>query len=805
MLLKSLHRMLGLVVAASVGACAGTPVALPEVGSLATVPSFKLDRQAVIQRWARPDVWDWSTGRATTREADRLRAVNASHTESGKRRLMALSSLTNVSSVGYNGSASTGRITSAAAHHFGTDEAFWITDTGWLLKRNMTSGVVAAFKLKEANNTTNATDTFVGSAVGLSSDGARVYVTSKEGRFFAVKTSDGLNVTSSPLTLGGTSTSVTVAPPVYVDPLASFHDGTAETIYAMTQTGTLRRITYAAGAIAQRQTYSAAELGMVNSTTYTELCRTGPVVLGGRAVITTWHKHASNAGLDRGNVIYFNTGATGFTTATTAGSLVRKVGLASPVWAPPAIETDNDLVPRLAFVPSGYVVAMVDFATGDRAETVSLLVNQTTPTSGVLSTYDYGASGATDVEIAPETGGAVSIANDTTTVLPRSGSWLDTAQLYAAIGVQTSYKATTPVWAYIRYYVDEATHLTVGGTVRAVLNARVKLTATQSSNRNGNQNSPTPLAVRSFLVSPYLAGTTTPWTQTNITPTNRPPFSDGLAFNFANLNSHSGTELLPNAGNSFRKNDPYYWSAKGLVASGDEHYSFGFAQENLLTDYEDGSNGQPHQKATPVFSGGTGPGLVVTRSGEGLSNPTMSNAVTIDSFDKRIFAVNTNALYVIQYRSATYDGGASEWTTSAFSERRANFSDGAQTHYCLTQLGRTAGVTPITTTTIPKRYVDNVTAPLWTGSFVYVQDNHGVSNKSTVSRFSAGTAATGIGALAPGSAPTQLDFVDLTAAAADAKCGATHLTYSPAGRLFAGTWDTTTGSNNGRTWVLSLQ
>lgn len=753
-----------------------------------TAPAIAFDRQAVLAEMAHPATSDWSDSRLTSVEVDRLRIQpvaadkRRSEAKAMQRKLLALSSAYNASSDGFGGTASTGRISSAPAYSFWTDQGYWITEQGWLLRRTMSSGVTAAFRI-------SSTDTFVKTALTVSNDGLRVYVVSQQGRFYAFDTQTGANISGSPFAMGGTNGNVPNSSMAFIDPFASRDDGQIETVYAVTHTGTLNRFTVNAlkttPATAPTLTHTQAyALPTDNTAPYTELFRSSPVAIGGKIVLGTWRRHSTDPTLDNGRVLYYDTGLAGIPTSatqTTTGSLIRAVGMASPIWAAPAVEFNNSFVPVYAFAPTGYVVSMVDLATGDQAQSVPLLVNQTTPTSGSLANYNYGTSGVVTVTKNAVSGGGVSIADDTSLTLPLSGKWLDNGKFYAAKRYDGD--VATPIWAYTRFEVTNA-DVTVSGAQRAIIDAKVQLKCIESSNANGASN---PAPLRSFRVSNHLAGTSTLWDETNITPTNRPAFEDAASFTHSTLKAHESVELLPNAGNSFTKNSNYNWSAKGLVTAPGQFYSFGFAHDDLPYVNTASNNGQPFKASTPQFDGGTNPRLILTLSGQGLETSTMSTPVTIDSLNKRIYAVNTNALYSMSYASATYDGLAEPFVSESLSERKTSFSDVNATYFSLTALGRNTSAGPVSNSV----YVANMTAPLFTGTNIYVQDHHGGANATTVNRFT------------PGLPATLAESFSLTGASADAKRGTPYMSYDYVGsKLYLGSYDPGS-TTNGRVWVLN--
>lgn len=330
--------------------------------------------------------------------------------------------------------------------------------------------------------------------------------------------------------------------------------------------------------------------------------------------------------------------------------------------------------------------------------------------------------------------------------------------------------------------------LVVGGTERAIIDAKVELRCNSSSNSNGNLN-PAPDPLRSFVVNNNLS-TGAAWTDANMTPANRPPFTDNAAFNHANLNGHSASEL-GNAGNSFQNGQRYTWSAKGLVSTVGT-YSFGYAHPELPYVNSAPNNGQPFKTSAPRFDGSDKVVLRITRSGEGFSTPTMSNAVTIDSTNRRIYVLNTNCLYSVSYESPTYEA-ATPWDVTAFGERKAYFNSPASTYFHLTRLGQdldSPGSAGPLSTVPSKQYVANVAAPLYDGSKIWVMDNHPAYNRTAITKFT------------PGTPPVQADFSLLADTGGEVKKPSSYLTYDWDGsKVIFGTFDSTAASTKGRVHV----
>jgi hypothetical protein len=760
---------------ASVG-CATGVVPAPQ-----HAPVLGIDRQALLSEMAHPATTDWSDSRLSSPELERLRLAPVSEARQKamadtQRQLQALTNAYNASSTTFGGVAgAAGRVSSAPAYSFWTNEGYWLTESGWLLKRNMGNGAVTAFRINNAA----PGDTFVNTSLTISNDGLRAYAVSTQGRFYAVRTSDGSHVMGSPFAMGGASASVPTSAAPFIDPLASRDDGQIETIYAVNHSGTLFRFYMHAlhnapanWTVSVPQSYTLP----ANSTApYTELFRGAPVVIGGRLVIGTWRRHATDSFMDAGTLIYFNTGINGLpasATATGTGTLVRSVGLPSPVWCSPALEFDDFLNPTYAFVPTGYVVTMVELATGQQVQSVPLLAPATTPVSGTMSSLTYsGGVVATPVSVTPVANGTVTVTNNASRTVPTTNAATDPNLLVPTFIYDGS--NNTPFWAYLKFMVTSA-HVTVNNTARAIIDAKVRLRVNSPSNQNGNQN---PDPVQIFRVGNTLSTGTTSWSSANVTPANRPAFESGSAFTHANLNSHSAVELDNYGQNSFSNNGTYDFGARGLVTAPNQEYSFGMAHTELPWANTAPNNGQPFKTSAPRFFGGTSPTLLLTLSTNGLTTPTMATPVTIDSLNNRIYAVNTNALYAISYAG------------TLFSDRVAAFSDSTRTYFSLTSLGRSGAAGP----TASGAFVANVTAPLFTGTNIYVADHHPGANTATVNRFT------------PGLPPTLNADVVTLSGTTDGRRPSSYMAYDFIGsRLYLGTHnpDPAVTTNNGRAWVL---
>lgn len=778
---SSRSTMLHLALCAALAGCTGAPAVLP------ATPSISIDRQAFFERLAHPDTADWTVNRLTNPQVDKLRAQPASGKERAQaammRRVQALSNQLSFSSVGVASTASTGRISSGSGYSFSTNEAYWITEAGWFIKRNMTTGVTSAVQI-------SSTDNFANTCLTISNDGLRAYAVSKQGRLFAWLTSNGSQIVGSPFTIGGTVAQVTnnsCAP--FIDALASRDDGEIETLYALSANGTLHRFYVNAPHDAAATTWSIARvqtyaLPVNNTAPYTEVFRASPVVIGGKVVVGSWRSNSGNAALDNGSLFYYDTGLNGIpssATATSTPGMSRVVNLASPVWAPAAVEFDsNTLSPALAFVPTGYVVSMVDLGTGNQAQSVPLLTSlnsasQGGPASGVLSTYPYGSAGIQIINKPPVTNGVITIA-DTAAATQLPNGWKDLGETYGACTYDNSAAGNYPIWGYLKFFVS-STDVVVSGTTRAILNAGIMLNCTAGSNTKGNAN-PQPLPVQMFRVNNNLT-TGTAWDSTNMTPANRPSFEDGATLNMANLGTHASVELS-NAGNSFKQNSAYLWIGTSLISASNQSFSFAMVSQDQAYVNSATNNGKPNRVATPRFNN---PQLYLMLSGQGLTTPTMTTPVTIDSWNHRIYAVNTNTLYALSYASATGDPTSTPYSTTYFPERANNFSDATQSYFALTNLGKSQG--PVS----GSAYVANDCAPLFTGSNIYVIDNYPGNNTASVNRFT------------PGLPPAlQADTVTLSSVA-NGKRGATYLVYDNVGaKLFAGSYDP---AGQGQCWVLT--
>lgn len=766
---------LPIVVAAAAVGCAALPTLAPP--STPAGGSFALDRAAQLEAMARPGSLDWTYNRLASRVTDTLRAADPRPSAGGERSLLAMPQVFSSSTAAYNGSTSTGRVSSATAYDWRKRQALWLTDDGWLLRYGMSTGAMAQVRI-------STTDTFANTAITLSADTKRAYICSAQGKFYVIDTATLTHLGASPYTLGGANANAPMIPAPWVDVLAGHPTGLIESVYALGNDGKLHRFHVAAPAsgaptITKPNPY---QLPVATSGSYTEIFTASPIVVRGVAYIGTYRRHATNSTLHLGNLYVYDTGCATATTADTAGANQLTVALDGPVWAAPAIEFDDNLVPRLAFVPTGYTVTMIDLATGTRGDSPPLIVNQTVPVSGSMLNYPYGTTGVSNLDKNWSTNGLITISDDQTVDVPTSGNWFDKDRVFATFAIDGD--DPTPIWAYLKFDVAQ-TDLVVSGTERAIIDAKIELKCNSSSNATGNLN-PAPDPLRAFIVSNNLS-TGAAWTNTNMTPATRPEFADGVPFTHGNLASHSASEL-GNAGNSFQNGQKYTWSAKGLVP-GVGTYSFGFAHPELPYANTANNNGQPFKTSAPRFDGSDKALLRITRSGEGFSTPTMANAVTIDSLARRIYVLNTNCLFSVSYETPTYEAGT-PWSAEAFAERRAYFNSPASTYFHLTRLGQdldSPGSAGPVSLVPSKQYVANAAAPLYDGTSIWVMDNHPGYNRTAITKFTTGTP------------PTQTDYTLLTDTGGEVKKPSTYLTYDWGGsKLLFGTYDSTTNSTKGR-------
>lgn len=783
---------IGLGVAASALAACAIPLAPSgQVASNAFVaPPSPEDQAAALAALAHPPVVGWAASRISGQAIALARAAlpPAAPGDEEPRGLLALGAIWDASATGFAGSAATGKITSAAAYSPQRREAFWLTETGWLLARHTTTGAVRATNAFKA---AFPGDTFPKSALTLSFSGQRLYACSLQGRFYAIDAATGANLAGSPVALGGTAPVVVaanVAAPPWIDVLASVVNGTRETVYALNHLGGLARMYVndppgaAPPTVTHVQTY---DLPRINTFLYTEYFRSSPVVLGGKAAVGVWRRHNTTSALDQGALVSYDTGAATATLALTAGATISRAVLPAPVWAAPAVEVHDALTPRVAFVPTGFNVSMIDLATGDQAQTVPLIVNKTAPVRGVLQGYVYGAGGVSTRTLNPEPNGTVAVADAASLTLPLSGSSRDNGRIYSA----NRYNATiaTPIWGYAKFRL-RASDLVVAGTKRSVVDAslRLRCNATSFGAAFGAPN------MRIFRLASNLL-TDPVWSAATITPASRPGFEDGQGFTLASLAGHTASEL--GAGpTSYLAGTSYNFPAKGHVGTPDRIVTLGFAHPGL-----------PY--ADPAFFGlliaprfdgtiGTQPQLNLTLSGEGFALPSMSNPVVIDSLSHKLYAANANALFAASWGASAASEAGAPWSATAFGERKVALLDDARTEFALTRLGQdtpdgtATDAGPVATVAGVRLYESLGCSPTFEvdGSAIYVLDNHATFNRVSLNRF------------LTTSPPTLDQSWLLSDAGGDARVGAAHLAYDyTSRRMFIGTSDRATAT--GRAWI----
>lgn len=278
------HGLFRVAVGASV-ACAGLAAC---TASPATVPHQRLvlpmsDAQA-NDRLAHPTVFDWSN-RVVTPVKLAEQPVSAPRA----RHLMALSVASQTSGNGFGNSAANGHV-SSPAFDATNRRIFWVAENGWLLRRDLATNHDDAFPISDVDGPTPS-DTFPHTEVTLSKDGQRVYLCSASGKFFALDAATGKNLVNSPCAMGGTDPSIGFMPAPYVDELAGTPDGAVESVYAMTNLGTLFRF-YVDGTnmgtppfILKAETTQIAGVEAVGGTAMTPLAseriRCSPVVVRG--------------------------------------------------------------------------------------------------------------------------------------------------------------------------------------------------------------------------------------------------------------------------------------------------------------------------------------------------------------------------------------------------------------------------------------------------------------------------------------------------------------------------------------------
>ena len=749
----------GLLALALAAGCAPPPAAPPAVTGFALAPA------ADLRKLAEPTAHQWSTGLVNSPAIQRARlAHQATRATRAPRELQNVTTNWDSLSTAFPGAS--GKISSAPSYFYGTASCYWITESGWLLKYNQQTNTKSAWRV-------SLTDTFPNTSVTLSSDGARAYLVSAEGKLHVVSTADGTHATGSPVALGGTSPYVPFGTPVFIDSLAS-QGGVNETVYAVTAQGTLKRLISSRGAGGNSVTLvDSFALPLVAG----EVVRSSPVVLRGKAVITTWRR--STAGVydhadDKGAVIYYDTKVTTPGTGVTsgiAGQIGAPVVLEAPLWAPPAVETDDDLSPLLAFVPAGNGVAMVDLVGGRWARSVPLVVDSAATATGDLAGYSY-TSASTVLPVKNI------VANGAATITTGDGAGAgDTAQVFGAKQVSSTNAAQ--VYGYARFSVTDQ-DLTAGNVLKAVFGARLDLRNLVNSNHLAFYN---PLPPRLFRVHNELSAAGTDWLSTNLSFAARPPHMDGTAFDqtAGALTARATWELSRTGTSVFVAGLDYTWDATGQIAQPGQDYTVGFVHTQLHSAPT--LFGGLLSVPSPRFKGGAGadgPRLYLTASDAGMANPTLSAPVTIDSLDQQIYAVNTNALFKLSYANTT-----SNWTQGV-----ANFVDDDQTRFALTSTGAdAANAGPLHTGAT--RFVEPVTAPLFDGTYVYVHANHPGYTRSTITRFAIGAASAG---------PTQSGTALLLPANSGGLTPFMSHDYV-SNRLFLATYDT--GTSAGRAWMVN--
>jgi hypothetical protein len=729
------------LVLATYGCTSGIPVVRP-------APALSIDRQAFTERLAHPRVYDWSSSRLTTPAAAMLRQQTAG--QRPKRSVQALASIWSGAPADFNATA-TGRISSAPAYDYWGQAAYWLTETGWVLKRNVTTSAVTAFRLKEANNSTLVLDTFSNTGITISNDGLRIYVCSGQGRFFAIDAQTGLNLPGSPYAMGGAALEVGVNPPPHIDVFASRDDGQFETVYAINNAGKLHRFFVdARRTITTPSVYMAQAYQMPASTgAYVDRFRVSPLVYNGKVYVGYWRDNIASALLDTGGVIQYDTGCTSPTADTTIGSTIRNVGLSSPIYSPLALEFDDALNPILAFVPTGMTVTMIDLTSGNYSQSVPLVVDAKTPLRGSLEGYAYSASGVSTVDIPVEGNAALTMFQD---------GVKDTANVYGA--ARRTSGDTTQAYGYAKF-AFENDDLVEAGQLKVVTDAYLRLKCTGGSSLFGIGATEPPRAYK--LGNKVLLNQD--WTNTNVSPLIRPTFESGMAFTNANLASQSAKRLEPFTTTTYAVNTTYSMPARGQVG-GPDTYTFGLAHTELYRDALLGFLGIVLWPAAPRFEASSAQ-LRLTLSGAGFVNPSPINAVTINAATQEIYIGNTNALFKVSYAGTTFEARAS------------NFDTDRSTFYALSRIGQdldTPGQGGPTYKVVGSvfRFVENCTAPLFDGVNVYFQDNHPKLIKTSINAFIPG---------APGVAPTLGSYLVLNGT--DSEVGPSHMAYDyESDRLF---------------------
>jgi hypothetical protein len=341
-----------LALTAMLAACAApAPVMTPKL-SLAPVG------QVPAERLANPDVYDWSN-RVLTGPT-----IAAHRTVAPDRHLQALGATTGIAFNGFAGSAASGHV-SAPAYDAKHRRLFWVAENGWLLRRDLATNTDAAFPISATDGAT-PTDTFPHTNVTLSKDGARVYLCSAQGNFFALDAATGKNLINSPFAMGGLDAAIGYMPAPYVDELAGTPDGAIESVYAITNMGTLFRYYVdgsgldAAPYVMKAETYNLSGIGPYNSSTVLpERFTISPVAVRGFIyTYATEQRTASSNGWSYAFMRSFDTQARTARLTPTVGRLMPIWG-DQPGWAdqgaigpdsqPPVITLDASLKPAYAF------------------------------------------------------------------------------------------------------------------------------------------------------------------------------------------------------------------------------------------------------------------------------------------------------------------------------------------------------------------------------------------------------------------------------------------------------------------------
>lgn len=759
----------GLCALALLGGCAA-PAAVPSA-----IPGFSLSLDEATRSLAAPETHQWSTGLVTSEQLQALgedlrRAPATRRIQTMSFNSAAINQLS--AAPGDFNSAASGRISSAPSYHFKTKRCHWLTENGWLLTFNTLTGAKQAVLVGQGG------DTFPTTAISLTSDGKRAYFVSLNGRLYAVDTETGAHISGSPFAMGGANAAnVPFGTAPFIDPLTSVVAGSAETVYAVNATGTLFRFVRAGSALVKAQEYNLAS----NTGGFTEYFRSSPVVLGGKAVVTTWRRSGTtNRADDEGALLLLDTQCRTITSNTVAPGTLTRFAVPDPIWAPPAVDVDNQLKPTLAFFPAGSGITMVDMLNWRSAQSVPLAVDNKAVTSGSLANYAYTASGLGTITKTPATDAAAVVKQNNT---------VSTAGMYGAKQVSTA--DANQVYGYMKFSLRDTDVTTTGNVLRVVADARLDMRCTTSSNHHGLYNPPPPRLFRTHNLT--AGGLGAAWTSALLPFATRPPHMDGVAFDqtAANLTARSSWELTRTGTSIFQEGWDYSWQARGLVTTPNQDVTIGMVHTQL---HETPSlTGATMGLTTPRFVGAEGtsataPRLVLTLSNAGFSSPTLSPPVSIDARNRQIFVASTNGLFKVSYASAT-----NNWVESA-----ANFADDNRTTYALTRLGRDgdavgqAGVLHTTNT----RFVENLTAPLFDGTYVYVQDNHPGYGRTSVTRFLPG--ASGVAPSLSGTLAQSSILLDN--GGSDAQLPAPHMSYDyESQRLMIATYSAT----GGRAWVVN--